>query len=224
MFLASFIVAIWERVNIQLVASDSPQVALTVAWARTLAIGAILIWGGKNLLRNFPFRFHFLSIWFGCVGAVLWISICNLHLETKILTTLGLSADFLGSRESINPLDFFEGSIERASFLFSRFSLLVIGVPFAEELFLRGFLLRYVNDTDWTRVKLESLNWTAILVTAVYGVLTHPSEWIAAAIWFSMVSVLMLRTKNLWDCIIAHSVTNGILGLYIILYQDWRLW
>lgn len=224
MFVSSFIVSIWERINIQLIAGDSPAVALTVAWARTFAIAAILIWGGKTLLRRFPFRIHFSSILFGCIGAILWISMCNLNLESKILTALGFSTELFGSRQAINPWDFYEESISRNLFLVPRLSLLVIGVPIAEELFLRGFLLRYLNNGDWSRVKLESLDWTAIPVTAAYGVLTHPSEWIAAAIWFSMVSVLMLRSRNLWDCIMAHSITNAILGIYIILYQDWRLW
>ena len=26
----------------------------------------------------------------------------------------------------------------------------------------------------------------------------------------------MIRTRNLWDCILAHAVTNGVLAAYVI--------
>jgi membrane protease YdiL (CAAX protease family) len=32
----------------------------------------------------------------------------------------------------------------------------------------------------------------------------------------------MVRTKNIWDCIIAHAVTNGALGAYVILGSHWE--
>ena len=36
--------------------------------------------------------------------------------------------------------------------------------------------------------------------------------------------VLYARTRNLWDCVAAHAITNGMLGVYIVLWQDWTLW
>jgi hypothetical protein len=34
----------------------------------------------------------------------------------------------------------------------------------------------------------------------------------------------MIRTHNLWDCIIAHAVTNGILAAYVIAAGQWQYW
>ena len=44
----------------------------------------------------------------------------------------------------------------------------------------------------------------------------HPAELLAAAVWFSLVTWLMLRTPSIWDCVVAHATTNLLLGLYVV--------
>jgi hypothetical protein len=34
----------------------------------------------------------------------------------------------------------------------------------------------------------------------------------------------MLRTRNIWDCVAAHAITNLMLGIYVVAAHDWRLW
>ena len=53
---------------------------------------------------------------------------------------------------------------------------------------------------------------------------TEHSELFAALVWFSLVSWLMLRTGNIWDCITAHLVTNLLLGVYVIYFGHWQFW
>jgi membrane protease YdiL (CAAX protease family) len=53
--------------------------------------------------------------------------------------------------------------------------------------------------------------------------MTHPGELLAAAIWFSLVTWLMVRTKNIWDCVIAHAITNLLLGIYVVSFSRWQL-
>jgi uncharacterized protein len=55
--------------------------------------------------------------------------------------------------------------------------------------------------------------------------LMHPAELLAAAVWFTLVTWLMLRTKNIWDCVVAHAVTNFLLGVYVVFMggDAWRL-
>jgi membrane protease YdiL (CAAX protease family) len=53
--------------------------------------------------------------------------------------------------------------------------------------------------------------------------LTHPNELVAAALWFSMVTVLMVKTKKIWDCVVAHAVTNLLLGIYVVSTGEWQL-
>ena len=39
-----------------------------------------------------------------------------------------------------------------------------------------------------------------------------------------MVTWLMVRTRNIWDCVAAHAVTNVLLGIYVVASQQWTLW
>jgi len=34
----------------------------------------------------------------------------------------------------------------------------------------------------------------------------------------------MVRTRNFWDCVAAHAVTNLLLGVYIVAAGQWTLW
>jgi len=140
------------------------------------------------------------------------------------MTVFGLSPDWLGRRDAINPWEYYVDSRDRSIFLAARLGLLVIAVPIAEELMLRGFLIRYLERASWETLPLDQVGRTGLIAATIYGVLSHPSEWIAAAIWFTLVTLLMLRTKRFWDCVVAHMITNAILGIYIVLAQDWRLW
>ena len=93
-----------------------------------------------------------------------------------------------------------------------------------EELFLRGFLMRYVQSPDYRAVSMSQLGFRAMLVAPLYGGLTHPTEAIAAVAWFSLVTWLVARTGKFWDAVIAHGTTNLLLGLYVCLFSQWQLW
>ncbi|MGB1925299.1 MAG: type II CAAX prenyl endopeptidase Rce1 family protein [Rubripirellula sp.] len=224
MLVATMVIAIWERIDIQLVTDDSPTVSLISVFARLLSVLAVFAWGFPHIKKVFPFQISLTCIPVGVLGAMIWIGLCRLNLEAGILSSLGLSSDLLGSRDATNPWELFGNGMSLKLFLAIRFSILIVAVPLAEELFLRGFLLRYLRDPNWTELSIDHLTGSAIGVAAIYGILTHPSEWIAAAVWFSMISLLMLHTKKFWDCVVAHAITNGLLGCYIIWFQDWRLW
>jgi CAAX prenyl protease-like protein len=163
-------------------------------------------------------------VFVGVLGAGIWIGLCRVNLESRLMVTIGLSPDWLGGRAAINPWEWFPASTDRWAFLVTRFALLVIAVPIAEELLLRGFLIRFLEHETWETLPLDQIGRRGLFAATIYGALTHPSEWIAAAVWFSLITMLMVRTKRFWDCVVAHSVTNAILGAYIIWAEDWRLW
>ena len=79
-----------------------------------------------------------------------------------------------------------------------------------------------VRDT-WWEVPFGEVTSTAILIGTLFPVLYHP-EKLAALVWFSLVTWLMIRTRNIWDCIAAHAITNLMLGIYVVSYADWRFW
>jgi CAAX prenyl protease-like protein len=179
--------------------------------------------------RQFSFRVSLLAIAVGLVGGVLWIAICNLQLEEYLVDWLGAKSRIigllgLGERSAYNPLEQLQATPTWAyAFLAIRFFGLVLIVPVIEEFFLRGFLMRYVMNPTWWEVPFGEANRAAILVGTLFPVLYHP-EKLAALVWFSLVTWLMLRTKNIWDCVAAHAITNLMLGIYVVVAHDWRLW
>src|SRR5260221_12381156 len=61
------------------------------------------VWRGY---RQFAFRVSPLALVVGVVGVVLWIGICKLDLENKLLGPLGLGSLIdLGKRSAFNPLE-----------------------------------------------------------------------------------------------------------------------
>jgi CAAX prenyl protease-like protein len=176
--------------------------------------------------RQFPFRISLLSVVVGAVGVVLWIWICGLHLEPKLLGPIGL--DWLvssGDRPAFNPLEALKATPTWAYiFLGIRFLGLALVVPILEEFFLRGFLMRFVQDDEWWNIPFGKVTPLAVVVGTVVPMLMHPGELLAAFVWFSLVTWLMVRTKNIWDCVAAHAVTNFLLGIYVVTQHQWQLW
>jgi uncharacterized protein len=110
-------------------------------------------------------------------------------------------------------------------FLLFRISLTVIAVPILEELFWRGWLMRWIVDPkDFERVPLGTFAPAAFWLTAILFASEHGSFWdvgLAAGIVYNW---WMIRTRNLWDCILAHAVTNGFLAAWVIGAGQWQYW
>jgi uncharacterized protein len=96
-------------------------------------------------------------------------------------------------------------------------------VPVIEEFFLRGFLMRLVVENDWWKVPFGKVTVVAVMVGTAVPMMMHPGELLAAAVWFSMITCLMVKTRNIWDCVVAHSLTNLVLGIYVVTTGTWRL-
>jgi CAAX prenyl protease-like protein len=177
--------------------------------------------------RQFPLKFSLLSVVVGIAGVVLWVGLCKLDIEEKLFPKIGLgSFTDLGGRAAYNPLEALGGyPLLLCGFLVVRFIGLALVVPIIEEFILRGFIVRFVlNPEEWLSLPCGVVNRVSLTLPAVYGLLTHPAEALAAVVWFSLVTWLMVRTQNLWDCVMAHAVTNFLLGIYVLTSGDWELW
>ncbi|OHB80685.1 MAG: CAAX prenyl protease-related protein, partial [Planctomycetes bacterium RBG_16_64_10] len=161
--------------------------------------------------RTFPVRVTPLGVGVGIAGGVVWIALSRLNLEVRLIESIGLGAIFkLGQRSAFDPLAELSGPWAYG-FLAVRLVGLVLIVPVIEEFFLRGFLMRYVMSVQWWRLPFGVANREALIVGTVVPMLYHP-EMLAALVWFSAVSYVMVKTRSVWDCVVAHSVTNLILG------------
>ena len=173
-----------------------------------LTLAALLL--VRSTFAEFPRHVTPLAIIVGIVGAAVWI---------------GLSQAFGHStRSQFNPFAELAGNMALTwGFFALRLVGLVIIVPLAEELFLRGFMMRFFVAAEWWKVPFGQLNALAIAVGTILPMFSHPGELVAAAVWFSMVTWLMVKTKNFWNCVVAHALTNLLLGIYVVVSGNWHL-
>jgi CAAX prenyl protease-like protein len=126
-------------------------------------------------------------------------------------------------RAAFNPFEHYGSGTAAWAYLAVRGLGLVAVVPAVEELFLRGFLMRYVVHEDFWTVPFGTLTAAAAGACAVYAVATHPGEAVAALGWFAVVSGIAAATRRPIDCILAHAATNLALGAYVLASGSWWL-
>ena len=105
----------------------------------------------------------------------------------------------------------------------SRLAAYVLVIPFAEELLVRSFLPRWVDDPDgWPARGIGVFTRLSAAVSIGFFTLTHP-EWLAALVTAGLWTALIVRTRRLGDAVLAHSIANGVLA-GIWLYTGERGW
>jgi len=106
-----------------------------------------------------------------------------------------------------------------------RFVRLAVVVPFLEEIFWRGFLLRYLIREDFESVPVGAFTWLSFLVVTAGFCLEHAAaDRPAALVAGALFNGVAWRTRSLSSCILAHAVTNLLLGLYIMQGGQWGFW
>ncbi len=96
-------------------------------------------------------------------------------------------------------------------------------VPIMEELFWRSYLLRWVDRKDFLGVRPQDVSLRAVLITSALFALEHHLV-VAGFIAGLAYSWLYMRTGRLWVPIVAHAVTNGVLGVWVVKTASWALW
>lgn len=199
------------------------QAVCQVVLQSILVLGCVAIFF-RQVIKAHPLRVSWLAVVVGLLGAGLWISICQMHWESSLIRFWGLDS-YITPRQGINPFASFDRQGLLVVFIVARFLVLAVAVPIAEEWMLRGFLARYFDGGDqWYEVRLCDLSLRALWLVVAYSVLSHPQEAMAAFVWFSLINWLMKQHGQLWDCIVAHAVTNFLLGLFILYSGQWHLW
>ena len=190
--------------------------------AVVLVVGAVTVYilGVRRLIR--PHRDVIAGVGVGLVGIALWIGLSRLGVEQHISEILPswLRPE---ARAAFNPFQALPNPAACWGFVGMRMIGLVIVVPIAEELFWRGFLMRWVISSDWENQQigqftLRSFIWVVLLFT-----LAHP-EWLAAAVYCSLLNGLIYWKRDLWNCVVAHAVSNLVLGAYVLSTGSWELW
>ncbi|MDQ2778328.1 MAG: CAAX prenyl protease-related protein [Pseudomonadota bacterium] len=96
-------------------------------------------------------------------------------------------------------------------------------VPVMEELFWRSFLMRWLKQPIFESVLPATVGLRAIVLSTFVFVLAH-TLWLAAAIAGLAYALLYVRTGKLWTAVIAHALTNALLGVYVVATGAWQFW
>jgi hypothetical protein len=98
-----------------------------------------------------------------------------------------------------------------------------IVVPVMEELFWRSFLMRWIDRPQFETVVPQKTSVKAIVLSTFVFMLAH-TLWLAAIIAGLAYAWLFVRTGRLWTAVIAHAVTNGALGIWVVATGNWVFW
>jgi CAAX prenyl protease-like protein len=182
---------------------------------RVVAVSsALLIWS-RHLLKLAPSR-PVASVILGLAVFVVWIG--------PDLLWPGYRAHWLFQNPVTGELasSIAVASRTNVAFLAWRGAGLILLVPVTEELFWRGWLMRYAIARRFQDVPLGAYSAGAFWLTAALFASEHGPYWdvgLAAGVAYNY---WMIRTRSLADCILAHAVTNAALLIYVLWSARWE--
>lgn len=188
---------------------DSPE--YWIYPAQTIFCGSLLIW----FWRDYEFRPARRIVFAAAVALLVfaaWIA----------------PQEFLGFPPRLggfNP-DVFSGQpVASWATIVFRFLRLIVIVPLVEEIFWRGFLLRYFVNEKFQAIPFGTFSWLSFaVVTLGFGFAHARADWIAALLAGALYNCVASRTKSLASCVLAHAITNLLLGLWIMKTGQWGFW
>lgn len=178
--------------------------------AGLVALALAVLWRYYTELRSgLPLKHVLLSLLVGVVVLVLWV---NLDARWMLMGAEG---------KGYNPTDA-SGQINRLLVTF-RIAGAALVVPVMEELFWRSFLQRWVQQPEFMTLNPAQIGLKALIIASALFAIEH-LQWLAGLVAGLAYGWLYIRTRNLWSPIIAHAVTNGVLGAYVVATGRWSFW
>jgi CAAX prenyl protease-like protein len=186
-------------------------------WLRFVVCLAIILAVSARPLAGGPSR-PLLSVGVGLMVFVLWVG--PDVISPAWHHTLLFENPIMGHPAGNTP----PASRYDPVFLVFRVLVSVVAVPILEELFWRAWLMRWLINTDFEKVPLGAYTPASFWIVALLFASEHGSFWDVGLLAGIVYNILMIRTRNLWDCILAHAITNGALAAYVVLAGQWQYW
>jgi hypothetical protein len=179
---------------------------------KTIIVGLILLhfrskYSEINLSASL--KDIFIAVVLGIVVFILWI---NMTWDFAIL----------GSSRSNNPYELLSKKTFYIALFFRIFGSAIV-VPVMEELFWRSFVIRWIDNNNFTSVPIGTFSITSFITTVLLFGSEH-SLWLAGIMAGILYNLLLYYRKSISLCIISHSVTNFILGIYVLYSGRWMFW
>ena len=197
---------------------DGAWVGFDPRWLYALQVGAVggllaLWWReyGELARQTWPtVREALLAVAVGVAVFILWV-----RLDAPWMTiSTGAVAPFV----ALGP----DGAIDW-TLAVPRLVGAALLVPVMEEIFWRSFLMRWLQHPVFESVTPARVGPKAVVLATFLFVLAH-TLWLAAAIAGLAYAWLYIRSGKLWSSVIAHAVTNGALGIWVVYSGQWQFW
>jgi len=180
---------------------------------QTLICGAYLWHTRRNVEWDWTWKGSLLAIPCAIIGIAFWLT--------------PYIFGWIDASEGFDPARIF-GKDSAACYLqYSlRFARAVLIVPLVEELFWRGFLMRWcINPNEAQKVPLGTHSWKAYFITTGAFMLIHnPQDYAGAFIFGSIVYWLTVTTRRLTPSILMHAIANLIMGICAIALNIPGIW
>jgi hypothetical protein len=177
---------------------------------KAVAVAAALLYFRRSYGGMMKVHAPLLAIVAGIVVLVIWVSPLS-------------SATMGGKPSGFDPYHFQNDTLAYVLIFFRMVGASLV-VPAMEELFWRGFLIRWIiHPDDFEKVPLGQFTFTSFAITtALFGIEHH--HWLVGVIAGAIYNGVLYRTKALFPCILAHAVTNLGLGIYVLYTNRWDFW
>lgn len=200
---------------------------------QVLACGGALAYFWKQYEFNLTGAKLLFGLLMGVVGIGLWL------LPTVLFDRMGFADDEAVPRwlsrlgvasrsDGFNPAEVFEaGGGAYWSAVVLRLIRAAVIVAFVEEIFWRGFLMRYVMNPDkdfWKEPFGRPAMRSFVIVTLAFVAIHSPVDYPAALIYGSMTYWVTIKTKSLGAVVAMHLMANLLMGIFAISYGKYGLW
>ena len=174
-------------------------------------------------IRNLNF-----AILMGVIGITIWVLPGHLYDAMNMGAGWWKFLGFTERSDGFNPSDFMGQNDNLYWFaVLMRFVRMVVVVAIVEEIFWRGFLMRYILDRDgnyWNQPFGRFSIKSYLIVTLLFMLIHSPSDYFGAYIYGSITYFVAVKTKSLCACIIMHAVANFLLGCYVLKTENFGYW
>lgn len=96
-------------------------------------------------------------------------------------------------------------------------------VPVMEEIFWRSWIMRWIHRADFLSVNPRTIGVKALVLSSVVFALEH-NLWFAGLLAGLAYGELYRRTGDIRLAVLAHAVTNGVLGVWVLATGNWHFW
>jgi exosortase E/protease (VPEID-CTERM system) len=171
-------------------------------------------------------------------GSVLWIF--RRHYQTEswrcswpavaigvgvFILWIGLEQIFTPPVAAVSPWAAEEGLGPgwAAAWLVCRVLGSVVIIPLAEELAFRGYLIRWLVNSEVDRVPHGTFTWLSFVVSSILFGALH-SRWIAGSLAGMGYAAALYRRGKIADAVWAHAITNTLISGYVLTTGSWSAW